>query len=155
MSDGSQTDTLDPATWPGSFTQCALGGAMCNNLTELMPDRSVSGDLAESFEGSDAFKKWVFKLRRGLTFHNGKSVTSNDVVESFRHHMGPTSKSGAKAVLAQVDDLKADGSLAVIFTLKDSSPDFPYMLADYHLPIMPAKEGGDIDLSTPMGRDLS
>ena len=24
MSDGSQTDTLDPATWPGSFTQSSI-----------------------------------------------------------------------------------------------------------------------------------
>jgi peptide/nickel transport system substrate-binding protein len=151
MSDGSQTDSLDPATWPGSFTQCALGGAMCNNLTEIMPDRSVAGDIAESFEASDASKKWVFKIRKGLTFHNGKSVGTADIVESFRHHMGPTSKSGAKAVLAQVTDLKADGPDTVVFLLKDSSPDFPYMLADYHLPIMPAKEGGDIDLSAPIG----
>jgi peptide/nickel transport system substrate-binding protein len=151
MSDGSQTDSLDPATWPGSFTQCALGGAMCNNLTEIMPDRSVSGDLAESFESSDASKKWIFKIRKGLTFHNGKSVSATDVAESFRHHMGPTSKSGAKAVLTQVTDLQSDSPLSVVFTLKDSSPDFPYMLADYHLPIMPAKDGGGIDLSAPVG----
>src|SRR5450759_3658627 len=41
MADGSQTDSLDPATWPGSFTVSALGGAMCNTLTEIMPNRSV------------------------------------------------------------------------------------------------------------------
>ena len=41
--DGSQTDSLDPITWPGSFTGSALGGALCNNLTEILPDRSISG----------------------------------------------------------------------------------------------------------------
>ncbi|MBV8651649.1 MAG: ABC transporter substrate-binding protein [Alphaproteobacteria bacterium] len=149
--DGSQTDSLDPATWPGSFTASCLGGALCSNLTELMPDRSVAGDLAESFESSDTSKKWVFKLRKGLTFHNGKSLTATDVIASYRHHMGPNSKSPAKAVLALVADIKADDPTTVVFTLSDSSPDFPYMVADYHLPIMPAKEGGGIDLSAPIG----
>lgn len=151
FADGSQTDSLDPATWPGTFTLSAFGGAMCNNLTEILPNRSVAGDLAEGFEASDASRKWVFRLRKGVTFHNGKSLTTADVIASFRHHMGPTSKSGAKAVLAQVADIQPDGSEAVAFTLKDSNPDFPYMVADYHLPIMPAKPGGDIDLSAPVG----
>ena len=151
FADGSQTDSLDPATWPGTFTLSALGGAMCNNLTEILPDRSVAGDLAESFEASDVSRKWVFRLRNGVTFHNGKSLSATDVVESIRHHMGPGSKSGAKAVLAPVTDVQMDGPDAVVFTLKDSNPDFPYMMADYHLPIMPAKRGGDIDLSAPVG----
>ena len=43
FNDGSQTDLLDPATWPGSFTACALGGAMCSNLTEILPDSTGRG----------------------------------------------------------------------------------------------------------------
>ena len=151
VNDGSQTDSLDPATWPGSFTACALGGAMCNNLTEMMPDRSIAGDLAESFEASDTSKKWVFKLRKGLTFHNGKTVTSADVLESLRHHTGANTKSPAKSILAGVKEMKAEDPVTVVFTMNDSNPDFPYMLADYHLPIMPGKDGGGIDLSAPMG----
>ena len=50
--DGSQTDSLDPITWPGSFTGSALGGALCNNLTEILPDRSVAGDLAPTNRGN-------------------------------------------------------------------------------------------------------
>src|SRR5829696_6946441 len=137
--DGSQTDSLDPITWPGSFTGSALGGALCNNLTEILPDRSVAGDLAESFEGSDKSRKWAFKLKPGLTFHNGKSLTADDVVAAMKHHMGPNTKSPAKAVLALVTDVKADDKATIVFTLSDSSPDLPYMLSDYHLPIMPAK----------------
>ena len=88
FADGSQTDSLDPATWPGTFTLTALGGAMCNNLTEILPDRSVAGDLAESYEASDSSKKWAFQLRKGVTFHNGKTLTTADVVELIRHHTG-------------------------------------------------------------------
>ena len=45
-------------------------------------------DLAESFEPADDAKTWVFKIRKGVTFHNGKTVTADDVVASYRHHMG-------------------------------------------------------------------
>lgn len=151
MSDGSQTDTLDPATWPGSFTQSAIGGSMCNNLTELMPDGSIAPDLAQSFESSNGAKKWVFKLRKGVTFHNGKDVTPTDIIESMHHHMGKDSVSAAKVILDQVDSIDADGAETVIFNLKGGSADFPYLLADYHLPIMPAKAGGGMDWEAKVG----
>jgi len=34
----------------------------------------------------------VFKLPQGVTFHNGKDLTADDVVASFRHHMGPRTR---------------------------------------------------------------
>lgn len=149
--DGSQTDSLDPATWPGAFTGGAFGGSMCNNLTEILPDRSVAGDLAESFESSAGATRWVFTLRKGLTFHDGRSVTAKDVVASMMHHVGPNTKSPAKVVFTLLESVKADGDRTVVFTLTGPSPDFPYMLSDYHLPIMPAKEDGTLDLSKPLG----
>ncbi|GGF43011.1 peptide ABC transporter substrate-binding protein [Aliidongia dinghuensis] len=149
--DGSQTDTLDPTTWPGTFTGGAFGGSMCNNLTEILPDRSVAGDVAESFESSDQSKRWVFKLRKGLTFHDGRSVASKDVIASMMHHASPNAKSPAKAIFALLDNIKADDNSTVVFNLTGSSPDFPYMLSDYHLPIMPAKEDGTLDVSNPVG----
>lgn len=149
--DGSQTDSLDPATWPGTFTGGAFGGSMCNNLTEILPNRSVVGDLAESFESSDRSTRWVFKLRKGVTFHDGRSLTANDVVASMMHHAGAKTKSPAKVIFSQLDQVKADGDMTVVFTLKGSSPDFPYMLSDYHLPIMPAKDDGTLDFSKPVG----
>ena len=149
--DGSQTDTLDPATWPGSFTGGAFGGSMCNNLTEVMADRSVAGDLAESFESSSQSKRWVFKLRKGLTFHDGRKLTATDVVASMMHHVGPNTKSPGKAIFAQLDSIKADDDLTVVFNMTASNPDFPYMLSDYHLPVMPAKDDGSMDFSKPIG----
>lgn len=151
MSDGSATDSLDPGLWPGSFAQCALGGAMCNNLTEILSDGSIVGDIAESFEAADNSSRWVFKIRSGVTFHNGKSLTEDDVIQSIQHHMGKDSKSAAKSLLEQIAEIKVDGPNSVQFKLNGPSPDFPYMMADYHLPILPAKSGGGIDISAPMG----
>ncbi|PZV37025.1 ABC transporter substrate-binding protein [Mesorhizobium kowhaii] len=151
MGEGSQTDSLDPATWPSNFTIAALGGSMCNNLTEILPDGSVVPDLAESYEPSEGATKWVFKLRKGSTFHNGKDVTPKDIVESIRHHMGKDSRSAAKDILAQVASVEADGNDTVIFKLASGSADFPFMLADWHLAVMPAKAEGGLDWTAKIG----
>ena len=77
-------DGLDgPRPYPDQFTGTALWGTLANSLTEIDADGNVVGDVAESFEPSDGAKKWVFKVRKGITFHNGKPVTADDVVASL------------------------------------------------------------------------
>ena len=111
---GSTTDTLDPANYPDSGTQVPFWGSMSNSLTEVDADGNVQPDLAEAIERSEDAKQWVFKLRKGVTFHNGKDLTAGDVVASYRHHMGEGSKSVAKSILAPITELKADGKDTVI-----------------------------------------
>ena len=82
---------------------------MGNSLTEVDAKGKIVPDLAESFEPGDDAKSWVFKLRKGATFHNGKNVTADDVIASFRHHMGKDSKSAAKSYVDAIADIKADG----------------------------------------------
>ena len=141
LAHGATTDNLDPAGYPDTFTQTAFGGAMSNYLTEVDAKGNVQPELAESFEFSDGAKKWVFKLMSGVTFHDGKPLTPEDVIMSYRHHMGEDSKSAAKSLLEAITDIQAEGSDRVIFTLKEANADFPYIASDYHLPIMPTKDG--------------
>ena len=142
---GATTDTLDPATWTNGLQFDMSVGVFGAQLTEIDQKTAVKPRLAESFEPSDGAAKWIFKLRKGLTFHNGKTVTANDVVETYNYHRGANSKSAVKSVLDIVSDIKADGAETVIFTLKSGSADFPYVTSDYHLPIYPAKDGGGIE----------
>ena len=138
---GSTTDTLDPALWTNSFS-ASIGLGICGAaLTAVDASNSVVPHLAESFEPADSAKKWIFKLRKGSTFHNGKAVTANDVVDTYNYHRAEGSKSAVKSVLAPVTDVKADGPETVLFTLTNGSADFPYIASDYHLPIYPAKDG--------------
>ena len=142
---GATTDTLDPATYADQYTGTTLWGALSNSLTEIDAQGNVIGDLAESFEAADGARKWVFRLRRGATFHKGKTVLPEDVIASMRHHMGEGSKSAAASLLAGVEDIQADGADSVTFTLKAGNADFPYYLSDYHLPIMPVGADGKAD----------
>ena len=141
MAHGATTDSIDPAGYPDTFTQCAFWGAMSNSLTEVDAKGGIQPDLAESFEPSDGAKTWVFKLKKGVTFHNGKSVTADDVVASMRYHMGADTKSAAKSLLDPVAGIKADGPDTVVFLLKSGNADFPYIMSDYHFVVMPSVDG--------------
>lgn len=80
-----------------------------------------------------------------MSFHDGRPVKANDVIASYRHHMGENSKSAAKSLLEPIADIAADGEETVIFTLSGGNADFPFLASDYHIPIMPAKEDGSAD----------
>lgn len=140
LAHGSTTDVLNPATYENGFTQ-TLGYSVYNRLTEVGPKGDLIGELAESWEPSPDAKTWRFKLRSGVQFHNGKTLTAEDVIASINHHRGDGSTSGAKGIVADITDLKADGADAVTFTLKSGNADFPYILCDFHLGIFPAKDG--------------
>ena len=138
---GATTDRLDPGTYTASFRGTGGSGSLGNSLTEMTAKGDVVPDLAESVEPADDAKTWVYKLRKGLTFHNGKDVTADDVIATYRFHMGEDSKSAAKSITAGIADIKSDGPGTVIFSLSAGNADFPFYTSDYHLPIMPAKDG--------------
>jgi peptide/nickel transport system substrate-binding protein len=146
---GSTTNTLDPALLLDTYMG-TVNLTLRSTLNQVGPAGEAASDLAESFEPSDQAKIWAFKLRKGVTFHNGKDLTANDVVASIRHHMGETSKSAIKSVMAQVADIKADGD-NVIFTLKGGNADFAYVVSETRLAIMPAKDNGDADWESGIG----
>jgi len=137
---GATSDSLDPATFDATF-MITTGNSFRNNVTEIGPDNALQGALVESWEPSDDAKTWVFKLRKGVEWHNGKSLEPEDIIASLNLHRGEGSKSGAKGVVAGIEDIKAEGKDGLVFTLKDSDADFPYILTDYHLNIVPAKDG--------------
>jgi len=141
LAHGATTDTMDPAAYPDTATQVPFWGSMSNSLTEVDAKGNITMDLAESMEPSDGAKTWVCKLRKGVTFHNGKDFTADDVIASFRYHMGKDSKSAVKSVLAAITDVKADDKQTVIFKLSGGNADFPYIASDYHIPILPAVDG--------------
>lgn len=147
LQNASQNDNLDPGTWSSSWIGTSFNGGIYNNLVEILPDGSVAGDLAESWEPEPGAAVWRFKIRQGIKFHDGRDLALEDIRQSMMHHMGEGSTSGAKAVVEQIAQIDLEGTDTVIFTLKTGNADFPFLLSDFHLSILPALEGGGIDMS--------
>ncbi len=141
ISSGGPSDSLDPGTISDT-PPMNISRQLRNNLTEIAPDGSLISELAESWEASSDAKTWTFELRKGVEFHNGKTLDSEDVVASINHHRGPDTTSAATGMTDPIADVKTDGKRTVVFTLTGGSADFAFGLSDYHLPIMPATDGG-------------
>ena len=146
---GSTTDALDPGTAENAFTQLVIFGRG-NCLTEVSNDGSLIPDIAESFESSDGAKTWAFTLRKGVEFHDGRTMTADDVIATFNYHRGEESKSAAKGLLTAISDIRKDGD-KVIFELSGGNADFPVIVSDYHLMILPSKDGMIEDANTMIG----
>ncbi|MGE3149828.1 MAG: ABC transporter substrate-binding protein [Pseudorhodoplanes sp.] len=136
---GSPGDTLDPGKIITVWVQ-NLSYQTRNSLVELLPNLQPGPELAESWESSSDAKTWIFNLRKGVTFHNGKTFDADDVVFSINYHRGPNTKSGGAGFVANVEDIKADGKSRVIVKLKVPDADFPTLLTEYRLMIMPNGE---------------
>ena len=138
---GQTTDSLDPATWSNGFTFHFGKSLFAAPLTQVDSKNNAVPHVAESFEPSNGAQKWVFKIRKGITYHDGRTLTADDVVNTINYHIGADSKSPAKSVLSSVTSVKTDGPDTVVFELKGGNADFPFLLTDYHLGIYPSKDG--------------
>jgi len=137
---GSTTDSLDPATQSNAMTG-VLFLSLGNSLVEINPEGDAVPEIAESWEYSNDLKTWRFKIRQGVEFHDGKSLDVNDVIASINHHRGEKAKSAAKKLFEPIREIKADGKDTVVFSLEQANIDFPYLLADIHVTMLPAKDG--------------
>jgi len=144
---GSTTDGYDPGLWDQLYVQ-TFAAARVNYLIEIAADGNLVPELAESWDSADGMT-WVFKIREGVSFHSGKSMTPDDVVASLNFHRGDASTSAVKPFFDPVTDIKVDGQNVVV-TLNAANADFPYLMSDYHLPILPSAEG-KIDPNTSDG----
>ena len=140
MGHGSTTDSLDPATQENYYAT-NFGYTRHNHIAEVSPEGKLVPELAESWEATPDAKTWHFKVRRGVEFHNGKTLEAEDFITSINHHRSEESKSPAKALLKAMVDIKTDGKYAFTITLKGGDAGFPYIISDYHIPIMPTKDG--------------
>lgn len=138
---GSTTDSMDPGTLVSNMNQ-NVNWQIRNSLVEIDHKFNAIPELAESWGSTPDAKVWTFKLRKGVEFHNGKTMTAEDVIFSINHHLGEKSKSAAKGYLKSIKNIKADGKHEVIFELSGGSADFPFILGDYHLTICPAGTEG-------------
>jgi len=150
MGHGESGDTLDPASLFNGY-QWALNYAFRNTLTQIGVGGSLDPCLATSWEASSDAKQWTFELRKGVEFHNGKSLTTDDVIASINHHLGEDSKSFVKPIAEEISGLKADGKNRLVFDLVAGNADFPYMMASAGFSVCPATADGGIDWQSNIG----
>jgi len=139
---GATTDTLIGGTLQAAHP-INVSWQVRNNLTEIDANGNVVGELAEAWEASAGGKVWAFDLRKGVEFHNGKSLEAADVIHSLNLHRGEDSGSAVSGIMNAISDIKADGKHKVIVELASPNADFAFLMSDYHLVIGPEGTTGE------------
>lgn len=146
---GSSTDQLDPATLSSGFVNM-MWSSLHSQLTEVNAEGELEPLLAESFEADGSPDRWVVKLRKGVEFHNGKTVDATDVINSLSRHRGEDSISTMKSFADTIVSMKADDKHTIVFELDGGNSDFPFGLSASSLSILPAK-GDGVDATSGIG----
>lgn len=147
LAGGSTSDTLD-FTLTTDSVGVAVNFALWSALVENGPDNKLIPELAESWEAKPGAASWVFNLRRGVMFSNGREFNADDAVYSLNLHRGPGNKSGAAGSLKQVTDVKKIDTHQIEITLSAGDADLPATLSDYHVMMVP---DGFKDFANPVG----
>src|SRR5690242_5594937 len=140
---------IDPVTVPdsgGVIMLCQTGEYLALSGGDLR----LRPVLAESWKPNQDGTVWTFKLRKGVKFHNGKTMSADDVVATIDRLADPKNASNALSaftgVLSQGGTKKVDDD-TVEFHLDAPNGNFPYYVSsdNYNTIILPADYAGDFE----------
>ncbi|WP_183091317.1 ABC transporter substrate-binding protein [Streptomyces radicis] len=144
---GGSAEVLDPAkasAWP----DWPRIRALYDPLFRTVPG-GIEPALAESAEAEDTAASWVFRLRRGVEWHDGRPFTADDVLYTLGlwagegHNYGPT----AQAVIDFAGVRKLDSHTVRIPLLRPMA-EFPSLTANFNALIV---QDGATDFERPVG----
>jgi peptide/nickel transport system substrate-binding protein len=123
-------ETLDPAL-QGHNVKYYLS-LMFDYLVGTTPEGqpSQAGGLASRWENSADHKRWTFHLRRGVKFHDGTEMTSEDVKFSLQRAMGKRSTTGyAGPLRTLIQDIETPAPDRVVIVTKEPTLIIPTYLS--------------------------
>ncbi|MHB8644726.1 MAG: ABC transporter substrate-binding protein [Thermomicrobiales bacterium] len=142
---------LDPQVSKGAAAQ-TVKELVYNNLLRYWRGGKIQPDLAESYEMVDP-QTFRFKLRSGVTWHDGSPFTADDVKFSYERILDAKTGADRRTALNTIDKVVVDDPLTVRFMLKQPDGAFIYNVALPAAAIVSKKfveGGGNLD-KTMMG----
>ncbi|MDY0882936.1 ABC transporter substrate-binding protein [Dongia soli] len=143
---GSTTASLDPRSYADIVT-ITLGAQFFSSFVEFDAEHQIQPALIESWDVKSGAAEWVLTARKGVTFHNGKTVTVDDLIYSLNLHRG-NSTSGVVGQTKHIKEVKKIGDRQIGITLSRGDSELINLLGDYHFKIVP---DGFADWSKPIG----
>ncbi len=112
--------SLDPHL-SSAYSSFAVLANVVEGLTTFDDEIKLVPALATAWEQSEDGLTWTFTIREGVTFSNGREMTSADVLYSFQRIIDPTLGSGRVSSCGGADAVFAAPD-ATTFTITTSSP---------------------------------
>ena len=137
----SNPASLDPRYASDGQSQ-RLGSLIFSGLVQRDGEMNLHGDLAERWETPDPLT-YVFHLRQGVKFHDGREVTSKDVKATIEFMMNAANKSPKHGAFRMIGSIEVPDAYRVVFHLKEPAASFLWNLERSAVGIVPADAGSD------------
>ena len=138
----SSPTNLDPRVGLDAQSE-RIDGLIFDDLLTRDEHLNAAPGLAERWDIPDPLT-YVFHLRSGIKFHDGRSLTSNDVKWTFDSLIQGKVKSAKASTFRFVDRIDAPDSGTVVFRLKEPSSTLLWNLAGEAMGIVPFGSGEEI-----------
>ncbi len=143
---------MDPALGPSGMSHVVIE-QIYSTLMSLDPDAQPYPDLAETFDVSEDGLQYTFRLREGVSFHNGDNLTAEDVKFTFDRLRAPDSGYAYDSQVATIKDVVVVDPLTVRFDLTVATGPFLTYMAFPGSSIVPkalVESGHDLN-AQPIG----
>jgi peptide/nickel transport system substrate-binding protein len=137
----SNPQNLDPRFGTDGQSQ-RIDRLIFNGLVERDAQMNLHGDLAESWETPDELT-YVFHLRKGVKFQDGRELTSKDVKATIEYMMKAENRSPKRGSFLMIASIETPDSGTVIFRLKEPYASFLWNMEKSAVGIAPADAGAD------------
>ena len=102
-----------------------LRSLVFNGLTRQDEHLATVPDLATNFEADPGFRKFTFRLRSGVRFHNDRVLSSLDVRYTFVTMMSEDSRPGRGGLFRRlIESIVVPDARTVVFNIREPFPDF-------------------------------
>jgi len=120
---------MDPTSAAAGAIDSVLYSNVFEGLTRFMGDGSVVPGLAESWEISEGGLTYTFKLRSGVTFHDGTTMDAEDVKFSLDRIGAEDSANAQKALYAAISEVNIVNPTTVEVKLSEPNGNLIFNLA--------------------------
>ena len=120
----TQPSSLDPYVSASADTRVILFNIF-EGLVKPDKDGNLKPAIAESFSVSADALTYTFQLRKGVKFHNGKTVSAEDVKYSLETAAGISGGKSPDTNLKDIQSVETDGASTVKIHLK--TPDYDFL----------------------------
>lgn len=124
-----EPQNLDNTAGGGQGVTEALNGNVYEGLFRLTDAGKVENLLAKSYSKSSDGLTYTFQLQKGVKFHSGATLTSEDVKYSIEKVLAPDSQSARKSSLAAISSVETPDADTVVVKLATRSISLPYNLS--------------------------
>jgi len=133
---------LDPRIGTDAQSE-RIGSLIFDSLLRRDRSSNIHPWLAESWESPDPLT-YVFHLRSGVRFHDGKPLTARDVRYTFQSLLSGEIQSIKAATFSRIASIEAPDEATVVFRLQEPYASFLFNLTQGSMGIVPEGSAGEL-----------